>query len=124
MSNKRTRILHELTVIGGDDAADAGRDRMRDIGTEAGDLSEAADLLALVCGEMSLGAVLYDLQSMALSDLDDRIHFARLTKQMHGHDRDGLIIDGVLEQFGVEIIRARIDIDKARLKSGMQTRIR
>src|ERR1039458_9497237 len=84
------------------------------IETETTGGADAAGFAPFVGGGDGLGGVLDDGEPVTVRDPHDRVHIAHLAEQVNWNDRLGAGRDGPLNQFGVDVIRARIDVDKNR----------
>src|ERR1035437_3830818 len=88
------------------------------IETETTGGADAAGFASFVGGGDGLGRILDDGDPVTVRDPHDRVHIAHLAEQVTRNDRLGAGRDGPLNQFGVDVIRARIDVDEDRGGAG------
>jgi hypothetical protein len=110
----------EVRVAGGGQAAHAGHQIMRDVGREAADIAQRADLLLAVAREHGLGRVLDDLEAVPARDLQDRVHVRGQAEQVHGDDGPRPARDLLLELLGLERVGESVHVREHRLHPVMQ----
>src|ERR1019366_6317419 len=107
--------LVECGVVRDHHASVAGAaEVLHGIETETTGGADAAGFAPFVGGGDGLGGALDDGEPVTVRDPHDRVHIAHLAEQGNWNDRLGAGRDGPLNQFGVDVIRARIDVDKNR----------
>src|SRR5258708_9267777 len=88
------------------------------IKAETGDVANAAATLSFVLSQMSLRGVFDQPKVMTGGQLAQRFQFSGLTIQMHRHQDFRARRDGGFDLAGVEVVSARVNIDKNRLGPG------
>ncbi len=61
---------------------------------------------------MGLGGILDHPQTVALGELEDRIHVDRMTVEMHDHDAPGARRDRLRDPLRIHVPRARLGSTK------------
>jgi hypothetical protein len=92
------------------------------IKTEAPGVAERTRPFTFVIGAMCLAGVFDYFQTVFVGELPNRMHFSRLAKQMHGHDRFGARCNGPLNQLHVHVVIGVVDIHQHGPGAGMGNR--
>ena len=110
---QHTELLGERVVVRGHRAALTARTEvLARVEAEAGERTEAADPASLVLGAVRLRGVLDHHQTVALGDLEDRVHLRRLAVEVHRHDGSGALGDRRLDGLRVHVVGGRVDVDE------------
>ena len=106
-------------AVGGEDGAPVAIAGQR-LGGEEGRRADVGDGSCLaraavgrdIVGTERLGVVLDDAQLVLLGHAQDRVHVARLTKEVDHHDGLRLPRHGLLDECRVDVVRVRTHIDE------------
>ena len=90
-------------VVGGQRAAFAGRHVLRRIEAESRGVAHAANAPVAVVAAHRMSRVGQHLQVVTLGDVEDRIHLARLTGEVHGDDDLRSRRNRPLDRLGVDV---------------------
>ena len=107
IGRQQSAVSHAAEIFGG-------------IETEAADVAQRAGVAAGVFGADRLAGIFDDRQIVLGGDAADFVHRGALAEQMHRQDGFGALPDERFDFVGIEIERARLDIDEDRL--GAQAR--
>ena len=121
MGRRRSRSLHQLSMIRGHRTSFTGRHVLEVVEAEGTDVTDSPDLAALVAAAYGLAAIFDDSKIISGRDFHDCVHVANGTPHVYGDNGFGVRSDGVL--YGSRIDGdALIDIDDDRYGSGCQDR--
>src|SRR5271157_2348703 len=118
-----SRCIGELPVVGGDNAAFAGRHVLRRVKAEAARI-ERSYLFTLVYRAVCLAGVLDDREPVIARDVHDGPHVGRVAIQVYGND--GLSILGyfLLYVLGIYVEGLRLDVGENRFCASEQYAVR
>ena len=119
-------FFRERVVGGGDHAALGGGEIFGGVETEAGEVADGADFRHPAAVHVTRGAggvrgVLDNFQIVGARDVEDPIHVASMTGEVHRQDRADAFVRAALERLldarGIDVEGAGIDVDEHRARA-------
>lgn len=105
-------ILHENVVVGEDESAFAGGQRLGRLAGERPDVADRPHLLAAPLAAVGVGGVLDQEEVVLVGDLADLVEIDRIPAEVDADDTDGFLRDLRSNRVGVDVGGLRFHVDE------------